>query len=101
MREGLLEQPLIHYDETTYQVLKEEGRATQSKSYMWVGLAGGQGKRVILFDYAPTRAGTVPISLLDDFSGPTIMRDTTQSARQTVLHALLAGYRRVENLPTH
>ena len=53
MRDRLLEQALIHYDETTYQVLKEPGKSAQSKSYMWVGLAGEQGKRVVLFDYAP------------------------------------------------
>ena len=74
-RDRLLEQPLIHYDETTYQVLNEEGKTAQSKSYMWVGLAGEQGKRVVLFDYSPTRAGTVPISLLDDFSGYLVTDD--------------------------
>ena len=75
MRQHLLAQPLIHYDETTYQVLVEKDRAAQSKSYMWVGLAGEQGKRVVLFDYAPSRAGTVPISLLDEFSGYLVTDD--------------------------
>jgi len=75
MRDQLLEQPLIHYDETTYQVLKEPGKSAQSTSYMWVGLAGEQGKRVVLFDYAPTRAGTVPTSLLDNFSGYLVTDD--------------------------
>ncbi len=42
---------------------------------MWIGLAGEQGKRVVLFDYAPTRAGTVPTSLLDDFSGYLVTDD--------------------------
>ena len=74
-RDRLLAQPLIHYDETTYQVLNEKGKTAQSKSYMWVGLAGEQGKRVVLFDYAPTRAGTVPTSLLDDFSGYLVTDD--------------------------
>jgi transposase len=75
MRDRLLEQALIHYDETTYQVLKEAGKTAQSKSYMWVGLAGEQGKRVVLFDYAPTRAGSVPTSLLDDFGGYLVTDD--------------------------
>ena len=74
-RDRLLEQRLIHYDETTYQVLNEEGKTAQSKSYMWVGLAGEQGKRVVLFDYAPSRAGHVPTSLLDDFSGYLVTDD--------------------------
>ncbi|MCP4325969.1 MAG: transposase [Alteromonadales bacterium] len=75
LRDRLLEQPLIHYDETTYQVLNEEGKTAQSKSYMWVGLAGEPGECVVLFDYSPTRAGTVPISLLDDFSGYLVTDD--------------------------
>jgi transposase len=74
-RDKLLEQTLIHYDETTYQVLNETGKTAQSKSYMWVGLAGEKGKRVVLFDYAPTRAGSVPTSLLDDFSGYLVTDD--------------------------
>jgi transposase len=74
-RDKLLEQPLIYYDETTYQVLNEVGKTAQSKSYMWVGLAGEQGNRVVLFDYAPTRAGSVPTSLLDDFSGYLVTDD--------------------------
>ncbi len=56
-------------------MLNEEGKTAQSKSYMWGGLAGEQGKRVVLFDYSPTRAGTVPISLLDDFSGYLVTDD--------------------------
>lgn len=75
MRDNLLSQPLVHYDETTYQVLKEPDKTAQSKSYMWVGVAGGQGKRVVLFDYAPTRAGSVATSLLDDFSGYLVTDD--------------------------
>ena len=36
--------------------------------FLWVGLAGEQGKRVVLFYYASTRAGSVPISLLGKFN---------------------------------
>ena len=74
-RVHLLEQPLIHYDETTYQVLNEVGKTAQSKSYMWVGLAGEPRKRVVLFDYFPTRAGTVPTTLLKDFKGYLVTDD--------------------------
>ena len=50
MRQYLLAQPLVHYDETTYRVLLEEGRTAQSKSYMWVGLAGEKGKSAPIID---------------------------------------------------
>ena len=32
MRDHLISQPLIHYDETTYQVLKEPDNTAQAKS---------------------------------------------------------------------
>ena len=36
MQEALLQQKIVHADETTIQVLKEAGREPQSKSYMWL-----------------------------------------------------------------
>jgi transposase len=56
-------------DETTVQVLKEQGRAPQSKSFMWVRRGGPPHQPVILFDYDPSRGGSVPARLLADFQG--------------------------------
>ena len=39
LKKILLSQWLIHGDETTVQVLKENGRNAQDTSYMWVYLA--------------------------------------------------------------
>ena len=69
MRDSLLSGPLIHMDETTVQVLKEPGRAAQSKSYMWVQLGGEQDRPVVLFDYEPSRSGGVALKLLEGWSG--------------------------------
>lgn len=45
-------------DETPVQVLKEEGRRAQTKSYFWVVRTGEDGlDPIILFNYTPTRAG--------------------------------------------
>ena len=60
---------IIQMDETTVQVLKEKGRAPQSRSYMWVRRGGPPDKPVILFDYEPSRGGSVPARLLADFHG--------------------------------
>ena len=60
---------IIQMDETTVQVLKEKGRAPQSQSYMWVRRGGPPDKPVILFDYEPSRGGSVPARLLQDFHG--------------------------------
>src|SRR5690606_20740955 len=40
LRDQALESGVIHIDETTVQVLREDGRAATSKSYMWVQVAG-------------------------------------------------------------
>ena len=70
MREKLLEAPLIHCDETVTQVLNEEGKSARSQSYMWVQVAEpAQGQKIILFDYAPSRSGSVPLNLLEGFKG--------------------------------
>jgi transposase len=60
---------VMQMDETTVQVLKEDGRAAQTKSRMWVRRGGAPSSPVILFDYEPTRSGAVAWRLLEDFKG--------------------------------
>jgi transposase len=60
---------VLQMDETTVQVLKEDGRAAKDKSFMWVRRGGPPGQPVILFDYEPTRAGSVPMRLIEDYKG--------------------------------
>ena len=69
LRERLLEGAYIHCDESTVQVLDEPGKSAESKSYMWVQVAGTGEQPVVLFDYDPTRAAEVPRRLLEGFSG--------------------------------
>jgi transposase len=58
----------LHADETKVQVLKEEGRAPESLSWMWV-LARPGPQPIVVFNYEKTRAGSVPKRLLDGFKG--------------------------------
>ena len=60
---------VLQMDETTVQVLKEDGRAAQSQSRMWVRRGGPPDKPVILFNYEPTRSGKVAWRLTEDFKG--------------------------------
>jgi transposase len=60
---------VLQMDETTLQVLKEDGRPAQSKSQMWVRRGGPPDTPVILFDYDPSRSGAVPFRLLADYHG--------------------------------
>ena len=60
---------ILQIDETTVQVLKEDGRAAQTKSRMWVRRGGPPGQDIILFHYDPTRSGKVAWRLTEDFKG--------------------------------
>ena len=52
----LLARDIIHADETPCQVLKEEGKTAQSKSYMWLYGSENDGLPPIrLYDYQPDR----------------------------------------------
>jgi transposase len=60
---------VLQIDETVVQVLKEDGRAAQSESRMWVRRGGPPDKPVILFNYDPSRSGKVAWRLTEDFRG--------------------------------
>ena len=61
--------PVLQIDETTVQVLGEEGRADTTKSFMWVARGGPVDSPVIIYRYAPTRAGYVAQEILTGYSG--------------------------------
>jgi len=66
----LLKNEILHADETTLQVLRENGRKSNQKSYVWVyGTSGDTKRPVVLFDYQPSRAGKCASNFLDGFSG--------------------------------
>lgn len=68
LNETLLQAPLIHCDETHLQVLKSD-KAPSADHWMWVRAAGPPGQRIILFDYDASRAGAVPLRLLQGYRG--------------------------------
>lgn len=66
----LLERDVIHADETTCQVIHEEGRAASSTSYMWIYLSGNDGlASIVLYEYQPGRKGEYARDFLEGFSG--------------------------------
>jgi hypothetical protein len=69
MEEIQLGYDVLQMDETTVQVLKEDGRAAKTKSRMWVRRGGPPDKPVILFNYEPTRSGAIAWRLAEDFKG--------------------------------
>lgn len=69
MHKKLIEHDVLHADETTCQVLHEEGRAATSKSYMWVYATGHTDVPIYLYDYRTTRASKHPKAMLAGFQG--------------------------------
>ena len=65
----LLQQEILHGDETTLQVLKEPGRAAEKKSYMWLYRTGDTGPPIVLYEYQQTREGKHPGNFLKGFEG--------------------------------
>ena len=70
LREQLCRESVLHADETTLQVLKEPGRSSTSKSYMWLYRTSGCAKQsVVLYEYQPTRKAEHAEAFLKGFSG--------------------------------
>lgn len=65
----LLGMDLLHGDETTVQVLREEGRSAQQKSYMWVLRSGREQIPIVVYHYAPSRSASVLQELVKGFQG--------------------------------
>ena len=70
----ILSKKVIHLDETTLQVLGEEGRANTTNSYIWLRVYDGPEPGAVSYRYFPTRAKIAAKELLDDYEG-TIQTD--------------------------
>ena len=68
MAEELLTEKIIHADETTVMVSKDERKAG-SKSYMWVYTTEKSEHPVVIFEYQKTRAASHPKEFLADYQG--------------------------------
>ena len=56
-------------DETSIQVLREDGKAPESKSFMWVYRSGRYGPGMVLYEYQSSRAKEHPQEFLRGFKG--------------------------------
>jgi transposase len=81
LKQTLRAQPLVHGDETWVQVLKEDGRDAQAKSFMWAYRSGQDSEQpVVVFDYQPGRGQEHPQAFLGDYRG-LLMSDGYQAWR--------------------
>jgi Transposase and inactivated derivatives len=70
LREQLLTHEVLHGDETTVQVLKEPGKKSQSKSYMWLYRTSCDAAHpIVLYDYQYSRKIEHAEKFLTNFSG--------------------------------
>jgi transposase len=66
----LLQESVLHADETTVQVLHEPGRSAQQTSYEWVYRSSGCSEhKIVIYDYRQTRKQNHPKEFLETFSG--------------------------------
>ena len=98
LHEQLCRESVLHADETTVQGLKEPGRSSTSKSYMWLYRTSGYAKQaIVLYEYQRTPS----VSCKASRAGCTRMgtKATTSFLRISVW--LGAGPTRGENLTRH
>ena len=70
LREQFRKESVLHADETTLQVLKEPGRSSASKSYMWLYRTSGCAKQaIVLYEYQSTRKAEHAEAFLQGFNG--------------------------------
>ena len=69
LQDEILSYDLAYADESTLQVLKEKGKAIQSKSYIWVFAGGAPGKFSYLYQYHPNRKHHIAVDFFQGFNG--------------------------------
>ena len=70
MKVLLLEEDVLHADETTLQVLHELNRKAQTKSYMWLYRTGRYARQqLVLYEYQETRGAEHPEHFLLGYKG--------------------------------
>jgi transposase len=69
MKRDLRKSYLIGADETTLQVIVEENKHSDSKSYMWVYRGYQKDRVILLYDYKPDRKSINPKEYLDGYEG--------------------------------
>ncbi|MCW5712014.1 IS66 family transposase [Shinella sp.] len=81
LKQRLLSQAVIHGDETTVQVLKEEDRKATDESYIWTYRSGQDSEEpIVLLEYQPGRGQVHPQAFLGDYRG-ILMSDGYQAWR--------------------
>ena len=69
LQKRLLQEEVLHADETILQVLHEPGSPPTGRSFMWLYCTGRHSLPIALYDYQPTRGREHPAAFLKGFQG--------------------------------
>jgi transposase len=69
LKETVKSGPVLQMDETEVQVMGEAERSDTQKSRMWLARGGPDGKKVIWYEYRPTRAAYNAMEFLQGYRG--------------------------------
>ncbi len=70
LHQQLLQEEIIHADETELQVLHEPGKKATTDSYMWLYRTGKYAEHpIVLYEYQPGRGSCYPVNFLNGFHG--------------------------------
>lgn len=70
MKEQLVQENVLHADETTLRVLRTKEKPTATKSYMWLYRTSGCSETpIVLYDYRPNRKAENAEKYLENFKG--------------------------------
>jgi transposase len=70
LKERLLQEEVLHADETVVQVLREPGKKANTESYEWLYRTSGCAEHpIVLYEYQPTRSSSHPKRFLEGWKG--------------------------------
>ncbi len=70
LKGALVTRDILHSDDTSLQVIKENGRKASQKSHMWIyRTAALDSEAIVLFDYQQTQEAEHPLRFLSGFKG--------------------------------
>lgn len=70
LKDALVTREILHSDDTSLQVIKENGRKASQKSHMWIyRTAAVDPESIVLFEYRQTREAEHPLRFLSGYKG--------------------------------
>ena len=70
LKDALVTRDILHSDDTSLQVVKENGRKASQKSHMWIyRTAAFDAESIVLFEYQQTQAAEHPLRFLSGYKG--------------------------------